>query len=62
MYREKLINARKRPRQPPKKLKFVEVSGVYQLCSFLYAVSMILFIVEVIAAKVRYLRKLLDEV
>lgn len=58
MYRERLIIARKRPREPPKRLKFVEISGAYQLCAFLYGLSMMLFTVEVISARVRYLRKL----
>lgn len=62
VYREKLIIARKRPRQPPKKLKLVEVSGAYQLCTFFYGVSAMLFIVEIISVRVRYLRRLFDHV
>lgn len=53
VYREKLIMARRRPIQQPKKLKFIEISGAYQLCSFLYGVSIVLFISEVISVKVR---------
>lgn len=62
VYREKLIIGRKRPSQQPKKLKFVEVSGAYQLCTFLYGMSTIIFIVEVFSAKIRYLLMLFDHV
>lgn len=62
VYRQKLFTSRKRPTQSPKKLKFVEVSGAYQLCTFLYGVSAMLFIGEIISVKVRYLRKLFDHV
>lgn len=62
VYREKLIIARKRPREPPKKLKLIEVSGAYQLCAFLYGLSALLFTAEVISVKVRYLRRLFDHV
>lgn len=59
VYRE---TARKQQRQPPKKLKFIEISGAYELCIGLYGVSTMLFIGEKIAVKVRYLHKLFDHV
>lgn len=62
VYREKLIAARKRLRQPPQKLKFIEISGAYQLCIGLYGMSAMLFIGEKIAVKVRYLHKLFEHV
>lgn len=62
VYREKSIIARKRPRHQPKKLKFVEISGAYTLCTFFYSVSAILFIGEIISVRVRYLRRLFDHV
>lgn len=62
IYREKFMITRKRPKQPPKKLRFGEVSGAYELCTFLYGMSTILFIGEIVSVKVRYLRKLFDHV
>lgn len=62
VYQEKLVIARKQPRQQPKKLKFIEISGAYKICAFCFGVSTLLFIAEFISVKVRYLRKLFDHV
>lgn len=62
IYRDKLTIAQKRPRDPPKKLKLIEISGAYQLCAFLYGMSALIFIAEVVSVKVHYLRKLFDHV
>lgn len=57
-YRDKYFNGKIQMRKEPKTLTFIEISGIYIFCTFLFAISIILFIAEVISMKIRYLGKL----
>lgn len=44
----------------PTKLKMTSISAIFQLCGAMYAVSFIVFILEILSVRFRYLKRIVD--
>lgn len=44
----------------PTKLKMTSISAIFQLCGAMYAVSFVVFILEVLSVRFRYLKRFVD--
>lgn len=50
----------KRNRRNPTKLELNSILGLFQICIVMYLVSCIVFILEMVVAKIRYIQPILD--
>lgn len=44
----------------PTKLKMTSISAIFQLCGAMYAVSIVVFILEILSVRCRYLKRFVD--